>query len=209
MGHPPSHKRIKQVSISKPIIYGNTAEKFSAENPQPASSPADHTHHWTIYVKDPLGNDLTRYIKKVVFKLHDTYPNPTRTIEHPPFEVTETGWGEFEIVVKIFFHAEGGEKNVTLLHHLKLHPFPATVVQPDGTIKSELYDEIVFNELTERMFALLTKTPGTLLSNELKQREREEIDRIAKASQEVTVTYEKEAAEFKELEAERQRLMEL
>lgn len=209
MGHAPTHKRIKQISISKPIAYGNTAEKFSAEKPKPPSSPEDHTHHWTIFVKDPLGNDLTTYIKKVVFKLHDTYPNSTRSIETPPFEVTETGWGEFEIVIKIFFQSEGGEKNVTLLHHLKLHPFPATVVQEDGSIKSVLYDEIVFNEPTEKMFALLTKTPGTLLTNDLKKREREELDRIAKSLKDVRETYEKESIEFKELETERQKLMEL
>jgi hypothetical protein len=25
-------------------------------------------------------------------------------ITKPPYEVTETGWGEFEVVIKIYFH---------------------------------------------------------------------------------------------------------
>jgi YEATS domain-containing protein 4 len=38
--------------------------------------------------------------------------------------VTETGWGEFDIVVKIFFTQEAAEKPLTFTHHLKLHPWP-------------------------------------------------------------------------------------
>lgn len=63
-------------------------------------------------------------IKKVTFKLYETYKNPLRTIESPPFEVTETGWGEFDIIIKVFFQPEASEKPLTLNHHLKLHPWP-------------------------------------------------------------------------------------
>lgn len=38
--------------------------------------------------------------------------------------MTETGWGEFDIVIKIFFVPEANEKPVTFTHHLKLHPWP-------------------------------------------------------------------------------------
>lgn len=44
-------------------------------------------------------------------------------IDRPPYQVTETGWGEFEIQVKIFFVPEANEKQVTMFHHLKLHPW--------------------------------------------------------------------------------------
>jgi YEATS domain-containing protein 4 len=47
--------------------------------------------------------------------------------DKPPYEVTETGWGEFEIQVKIFFVPEANEKPLTFVHHLKLHPWPLTV----------------------------------------------------------------------------------
>ena len=47
--------------------------------------------------------DMSVYVKKVQFKLHDSYPNATRVVSKPPYEVTETGWGEFEVVIKIYF----------------------------------------------------------------------------------------------------------
>jgi YEATS family len=68
-------------------------------------------------------------------------------IEQPPFEVSETGWGEFEIAIKIYFHTASGEKPVTLYHHLRLHPY-----EDDGTgqpwpkekpVTSFNYDEVV------------------------------------------------------------------
>jgi len=62
---------------------------------------------------------MSSYIKKVQFRLHESYPNPIRgvlckftgdclnfihlVLTIPPFEVHETGWGEFEIQIKIFF----------------------------------------------------------------------------------------------------------
>ena len=57
------------------------------------------------------------------FKLHETYANSLRTVESPPFEVTETGWGEFEVQIKLYFVPEAAEKPQTLWHFLKLHPF--------------------------------------------------------------------------------------
>lgn len=42
--------------------------------------------------------------------------------------MTETGWGEFDIQVKIIFVPESGEKPLTTYHRLKLHPWhPVTV----------------------------------------------------------------------------------
>lgn len=46
---------------------------------------------------------MSTYIKKINFKLHDSYANQNRVLTKPPYEVTETGWGEFEIVIKIYF----------------------------------------------------------------------------------------------------------
>ena len=34
-------------------------------------------------------------------------------IMKPPYEVTETGWGEFEVVIKIYFH-DPAERPVSL-----------------------------------------------------------------------------------------------
>lgn len=79
----------------------------------------EHDYHKMVGGKD----DISHFIKRVQFKLHDTYPQPTRNIDKAPFSVTESGWGEFEIQIKIFFVPEANEKPITLFHHLKLHPW--------------------------------------------------------------------------------------
>lgn len=87
------------VTTIKPIIYGNVARHFGKKREEDG-----HTHQWTVYVKPYQNEDMSGYIKKVHFKLHDSYANPNRVHSKPPYEVTETGWGEFEIVIKIYFH---------------------------------------------------------------------------------------------------------
>ena len=37
----------------------------------------------------------------MVFELHPSFAVSVRTLEQQPFEVTESGWGEFEVVVKV------------------------------------------------------------------------------------------------------------
>ncbi|SCW02437.1 LAFE_0F06414g1_1 [Lachancea fermentati] len=197
MATPAPSKRIKTLSVSRPIVYGNTATKLGDN--RPPNAPVEHTHMWTIFVRGPQGEDLSYFIKRVVFKLHDTYPNPTRTVEAPPFELTETGWGEFEINIKIHFIDDANEKMLNFYHHLRLHPYYDTnrqliksetnQVETEKAVNSEVqsifFDEIVFNEPNEQFFKILMSTPGYLLpSNKTKehifskQLEQEEIDRI-------------------------------
>ena len=169
--------------MSRPIIYGNSATPLNGKK---VTDP-DHTHRWTISVRGVNNEDISYFIKKVAFKLHDTYENPNRgelfeqagakrlamshenmeeeenthsfgislfpktllVIEKPPFEVSETGWGEFDVIIKLHFHPVSGEKPQTLYHHLKLHPY-----EEDGLgikskpVTSYLYDEIVSRKNT-------------------------------------------------------------
>lgn len=48
-------------------------------------------------------------------------------VKAPPFEVTETGWGEFEVGIRILFH-DPAEQPIDITHHLKLYP-PVTEKQ--------------------------------------------------------------------------------
>ncbi|SCU80443.1 LAMI_0B02410g1_1 [Lachancea mirantina] len=187
-------KRIKTLSVSRPIIYGNTAKKMTGV--RPPNAPVEHTHMWTIYVKGPQGEDLSTFIKRVVFKLHDTYPNPTRSVETPPFELTETGWGEFEINIKIHFIDEANEKMLNFYHHLRLHPYKqgenpvvkkeSSGEEPITEVESVFYDEIVFNEPNEDFFKILmNSTESVLPSNKIesqpfsRQLEQEDVDRLS------------------------------
>ncbi|CAO3582769.1 unnamed protein product [Absidia cylindrospora] len=186
-----SNKRIKGLSVSRPIYYGNTATPLNGKK----ASNSDHTHKWTVMLKGLNNEDLSYYIRKVVFRLHETYPNPLRTVEQPPFELTETGWVHFQVATS--------EKSVTLYHHLRLHPYEDDVNgQPwpkDKPVSSLIYDELVFNEPTEAFKEILaknnalqpnlpTKKPSgkdPLAPQFSVQLEQEELDRLDNAQREV------------------------
>ncbi|XP_063378483.1 YEATS domain-containing protein 4 [Cydia fagiglandana] len=150
---PDSGGRIKGLTIVKPIVYGNIARYFGKKREEDG-----HTHQWTVYVKPYANEDMSNYIKKVNFKLHESYANPNRIVTKPPYELTETGWGEFEIVIKLHFH-DPNERPVTLYHILKLFQSPASEGAPPTVgraLVSESYEEIVFQEPTQLMQHLLT-----------------------------------------------------
>ncbi|CAH7688856.1 YEATS domain-containing protein 4 [Phakopsora pachyrhizi] len=48
-------------------------------------------------------DNLSHFIKKVSFKIHNSYPNPLWMIDRAPYEINETGWGEFLIYIKMYF----------------------------------------------------------------------------------------------------------
>ena len=82
-----------------------------------------------------------------------------RTIEQPPFEVTETGWGEFEIQIKLYFVPESNEKPQTLWHSLKLHPYGDDIEgkrERREPVISQNYEEVLFNEPVEQVYDILT-----------------------------------------------------
>ncbi len=37
-----------------------------------------HTHEWSVFLKPFNNEDMSSYIKKVQFKLHESYANPNR-----------------------------------------------------------------------------------------------------------------------------------
>eukprot|EP00835_Amoeboradix_gromovi_P001845 NODE_93_length_21581_cov_0.291919.p8 type:complete len:198 gc:universal NODE_93_length_21581_cov_0.291919:13301-13894(+) len=140
-----------------PIVYGNYAVQIAqAEN---AQEPERHTHRWTLYVRGVNGEDISYYIKKIEFKLHESFDEPIRTISSPPYEVTETGWGEFSTSMRLFF-IDSSEKPVVLTHNLALFDhkdLPNTLkVEPykEG-VKSEYYDELIFQDATTEMAKIL------------------------------------------------------
>ncbi|KAJ2746679.1 transcription factor TFIIF complex subunit Tfg3 [Coemansia sp. BCRC 34301] len=43
------------------------------------------------------------YVKKVEFILHETFDNSHRVVSYPPYKMEEEGWGEFDLVVMVYF----------------------------------------------------------------------------------------------------------
>ncbi|XBW38693.1 hypothetical protein QEN19_004281 [Hanseniaspora menglaensis] len=165
-----NNKRLKNVTIKKPIIVGNTATKIVERN---SNTPLEHTHNWKIFILSPTvdGQKDLSFIKKITFKLHDSYQPSIRTVEYDPekpFLIEETGWGEFEISMKIYFQEGSQEKFLQVYHPLRLHSFYLVlnessseydkklaiakegenlyIDQSQGLVKSLYYDEIVFHE---------------------------------------------------------------
>jgi YEATS domain-containing protein 4 len=68
----------------------------------------------------------------------------------PPYEVNETGWGEFEVIIELVFR-DSKIKPVKLFHLLKLYPLDALpseqTLQLDAPpVLYERYDELLFLE---------------------------------------------------------------
>jgi YEATS domain-containing protein 4 len=158
MPGPTGTKRVRGVQIYRPFIYGTEATPFDPAN-RPKDAPTDHTHKWKVFVRGINNEDISYWLRKVQFKLHDTYANSVRLIESPPFEVEETGWGEFEIAIKFYFNPDSTEKPQQIWHGLKLHPYQGNIEEQKEKrtmISSVCYEEVLFNEPVENFYDLLT-----------------------------------------------------
>ncbi|KAI1814828.1 yeats family-domain-containing protein [Poronia punctata] len=177
---PPAGKRVKGVQVFRPFVYGTTARPFNdTDNPRPAGVPSDHTHSWQVFVKGVEDTDIFYWLRRVQFKLHESIPNHLRTIDaetitkenealvksnkkpQKAFVVNETGWGEFEITIKLYYDSKSGEKPQTLYHHLRLHPYGRNEIEKEamratGEVTAWTYEEQVFNEPYEEFYKILT-----------------------------------------------------
>ena len=142
-------------TIEKPFVYGTAAFWLGK---QPASDTATHSHRWTVFVRGLDNDDLSYLIANVTFTLHSSFTNPVRTITQPPYEVTETGWGEFAIAIAIHFH-HPSLAPVQLSHLLKLFPPPTIQPTTKKPVMAEVYDELVFHQPTIDVYQLLMSGP--------------------------------------------------
>ncbi len=141
MSHRHPNRRVKNMLIYKPIVVGTISMA------QGKKGQKDQLFAWCCYVRGANNEGIAHFVKKVVFTLHPTFKNNVRTVEEPPFEIQEQGWGEFEITVRIHF-VDSSEKPVEIIHFLKLFNEDKTSQTPRKPIVSEQYDEIVFSEPT-------------------------------------------------------------
>mmetsp|Transcript_2502 Transcript_2502/g.4404 ORF Transcript_2502/g.4404 Transcript_2502/m.4404 type:complete len:88 (-) Transcript_2502:1186-1449(-) len=81
-----SGKRVKGKVFVQPIIHGSVSHWLGPNSDQFKS------HHWFVYVRGLANEDLSYLIEKVEFKLHETLPNPIRSIKQPPYKVEDHGW---------------------------------------------------------------------------------------------------------------------
>ncbi|XP_028774524.1 transcription initiation factor TFIID subunit 14b-like isoform X2 [Neltuma alba] len=153
-----ANKRVKDVEICVPIVYGTIAFYLGRK------ASESQSHKWTVYVRGASNEDLGAVIKRVVFQLHPSFNNPRRAVDSPPFELSECGWGEFEIAITLFFHNDVCDKPLDLYHHLKLYPEDES--GPQSTKKPvvvESYNEIVFPDPYEAFLARVRNHPAVIV----------------------------------------------
>ncbi|HVF82050.1 MAG TPA: pYEATS domain-containing protein [Flavisolibacter sp.] len=77
--------------------------------------------NWSVYLRAPA--DTLKEIKEVTYTLHPTFRNPEQLVKASPdnrnFSYKASGWGEFDIKVKVIFNRR--RNPLYLIHHLKLN----------------------------------------------------------------------------------------
>jgi YEATS domain-containing protein 4 len=106
---------------------------------------------------------------QVTFELHSSFENPLRDVTNPPYELTESGWGEFDIVIRLHFTEDAAEPPFELYHHLQL----GLDAQGNPQKKPHLYEifeEIVMWEPTEAFYQRVVRhTPVPAPPSQLAQ----------------------------------------
>ncbi|CAH8847397.1 unnamed protein product [Trichobilharzia szidati] len=140
--------------VVKPIVYGNVSRYLGKKREEDG-----RTHQWTAFLRPYNNNeDLSTFIKKVHFKLHESYSNPIRIVNKPPFELTETGWGEFDITIKVIF-TDPNEKPLVITHLIKLFHCDHEIMMGHRSLVREIYDEMVFVDPSPTFYrALMTRS---------------------------------------------------
>ena len=136
--------------IVRPIIYGSIATFFGKEAQQTTA-----THSWSVYVRGIDGESLDYLISKVEFHIHSSFERPIQTITASPYIISELGWGEFTVKIRVFLRESSeDEEPVVLFHYLKLFPDNGQAVK-NRSVVSEVYDELVFINPWEKREALV------------------------------------------------------
>jgi len=69
------------------------------------------THDFNIFVRGVDGVDISHFVEKVQFYLHESYPKPKRTVKKPPYNIEERGYGSFNLPVYIYFRTEDPKRH--------------------------------------------------------------------------------------------------
>ncbi|ODN94691.1 hypothetical protein L198_04832 [Cryptococcus wingfieldii CBS 7118] len=141
-----SNERIRGIHVHRPVIYGSHARLLTEAERQLA--PPGHTHRWTVFINSaasPPPSDAEDI---------DYLPGGAddMMIDKPPFKVSETGWGEFTVAIRIQFINESLEKPLNFTHNIKLHhmnqpaDLPVVTAAPseagaEGSVAGEVKEE--------------------------------------------------------------------
>ncbi|KAG2430163.1 hypothetical protein HXX76_010262 [Chlamydomonas incerta] len=171
-------RRLRDTELVVPVVVGTCAWWVGKK------ANDSVTHRWTVYARGANGEDLSHIISKVTFELHHTFTNPHRVCLQAPYEVTEQGWGEFDINITLTFTPDAREKDVSIMHRLKLYESESTPNTTKKPVMSEVrpggaeggveggagggagggamgwvYEELVFSEPVESFYRRVLAEP--------------------------------------------------
>ena len=69
-------------------------------------------YRWKVFMVEPKEKEELKKIKRVEYRLHETFPNPIRIVEdrNDRFALRSAGWGEFDIFITIYLE-DGTEEH--------------------------------------------------------------------------------------------------
>jgi YEATS domain-containing protein 4 len=88
--------------VRRALVVGNAHELVKSAKPSRTGGKLKNSHRWTMKVAIH-DDDTSRFIEKVVFKLHPTFKMNTVEVKQAPFQLSKIGWGEFEIGIEVHF----------------------------------------------------------------------------------------------------------
>ncbi|GMH35369.1 hypothetical protein BSKO_03237 [Bryopsis sp. KO-2023] len=144
-------KRVRDTEYVLPICMGTVAFWLGKK------ASEEKSHRWTVYVRSPLGEDMSHILESVTFRLHPSFPNAERVVSTPPYELTEHGWGEFDITIVLKFCKDSGDSELEVVHRLKLYSEESGNQSTKKAVVREIYEELVFSEPTVGFYERVSK----------------------------------------------------
>ncbi|XP_063830114.1 protein AF-9 [Ostrinia nubilalis] len=83
-------------------------------------TPEGFTHDWEVFVRGQEGADISHFVDKVVFHLHETFPKPRRVVKEPPFSIKESGYAGFIFPIEIYLKNKDEPKKIKFTYDFTL-----------------------------------------------------------------------------------------
>ena len=138
------------MKITKKIIFGN--ETVPLKRQQNNTS----THQWTLFIRPFDESDLSVYnvIDSVTFHLHESFQNSHRKVTQPPFQIIESGWGEFDAVIEVMFKYNLG--SITYKHTIILFNQER---KAKNAFTHVAFDQLIFINPSDEAILALNSSP--------------------------------------------------
>ncbi|KAJ8718582.1 hypothetical protein PYW08_002819 [Mythimna loreyi] len=106
-----------------------------------------------MFVRGQEGADISHFVDKVVFLLHETFKKPRRVVKEPPFCINESGYAGFIFPIEIYLKNKDEPKKIKFSYDFTL--------QQSGFLK----DRYIFQNPNEEFRKKLLKGGGIPVSN--------------------------------------------